>query len=94
MTDLHIFRCKPIVKTDKKGEEIIDLAGIFQGVDCIYFLPVENYAFKFVEKNVELMIEHELIQLLLYQVEGGITCSQYDNLFPHLKDLEEFRRKK
>jgi len=92
MTDLDIFRGKPIVKKDKNGEEVLEGACIFQGVDCIYFLPVFDYAFKYIEKNIEVMIEHELIHLLLYKLDEENICHQYDNLFPHLEDLEFWRK--
>jgi len=89
--DLHILRCKPIIENDEKGEEILKLAGIFQGIDCIYFLPVPKYAFRFVEHHIELTIEHELIHLIIYKLEGE-NCTTYDRLFPHVNNLEEFRK--
>jgi len=46
--------------------------------------------FEYIEENIEIMLEHELMHMVLYKIGENKASVKYDNIFPVDTDLREW----
>ena len=56
---------------------------------CLNTIPKSEYAK--IERNVEEIIEHEVIHITISSIENNATSKALDNLFPLIGDLERYK---
>jgi len=77
----------PKVEYSKDGKSF-KVATVFGDIPLICLMTVPKEAFEFIEEEIEKVIEHEVVALLLPK---GVSHSQFDELFPYTHSLKSLR---
>ena len=87
MIDLLIMKYPHVEWND---DEEFQVACVFGDVPLICLMAIPLDAFEHIEEEIENIIEHETIGLILERI--NLTYhGKYDLLFPHTHSLQEWR---
>jgi len=88
---LLIFGYPHVEWNDKKKGDF-KVATVFGDIPLICFHTIPSYAFSQIEHDIEFVLEHELLGLLLEEIESGLH-HKFDALFPYIPDLKLLKAK-
>ena len=89
MIDITIMSYPKVEYSSER--EHIHLATTFGDVPLICLMKIPKYAFEVIEDDVEEILEHETLHIVLARINPSLS-SKFDNIFPNIDSLEEVRK--
>lgn len=77
----------PKVETSEDGDSY-KMATVFQGIPLICFMTVPKEEFDFIEDEIEIVLEHETLHLILDIIEPEAS-RKLDSVLPFTHSLTE-----
>ena len=81
----------PHLQGGKETEEDYSVACTFEDAEIIVFHKIPKRQYGLIESWAEEIIEHETIHIVLHQLRLKEAGHNFDNFFPHLSALWDFK---